>query len=316
MKTILVTGGTGFVGRTLIPLLVARGYAVRLAVRQPSEVFPDAVVVGEVSPDTDWRAALSGVDAVIHMAARVHVMTETETDPLSAFREVNRDGTLALARAARDAGISRLVFLSSVKAAAERSGDLPLAEDMLAHPETPYGQSKREAEEGLLSLSGISSVILRPPLVYGPGVKGNFRTLMQVIRKGIPLPLGSVHNRRSLVYVGNLAAAVLAAVEQPDIPSGIYHVCDGLALSTTELLGRVADAMGCKARIFRFSPWLLEQVARLARRHDLWEKVCGNLEVDDTLFRQRTGWKPPFSVEEGLALTTEWFEAFAEGRTE
>jgi len=316
MKTILVTGGTGFVGRALVPLLAARGYAVRLALREASPLFQDAAVVGSIGPETDWSGALDGIDAVVHLAARVHVMDDRSGNPLAAFRKVNTEGTLRLAEAARNAGAARFVFMSSIKAAGERSGDVPLSENMPARPETPYGQSKLEAEEGLMAMHGLHAVILRPPLVYGPGVKGNFRTLMNVVMRGIPLPLASVFNQRSLIFSGNLADAALAALECADLPAGRYHVCDGAPVSTPDLLKGVAAAAGRRVRLVPFPPALLRLAAKAAGAYPAWERVCGNLVVDDRAFRQKAAWVPPFSMEEGLALAAEWHKAYLEGRTE
>jgi len=257
MSVILITGATGFVGRGLCARLTAEERDVRCAVRQPSSTA-NSVVVGDIGPDTSWELALNGVDTVVHLAARVHIMEDTADDPLAEFRRVNVVGTLNLARQAAAAGAKHFIFLSTVKVNGEETlphpNPLPLGEGMthpfteqdVPHPQDPYGVSKDEAEEGLRRLAeetGLAVVIIRPPLVYGPGVKGNFASMMRWMSKGIPLPLGSIHNQRSLVALDNLVDFIITCFDHPAAANQTFLVADGEDLSTTELLRRVGQAM-------------------------------------------------------------------------
>ncbi len=205
--TVLVTGANGFIGRALCDVLAASGRRVRKAVRMPVPGLPDAVAVGDIGPDTDWRTALEGVSGVVHLAARTHVLRETATDPLAEYRNINVAGTERLARSAAAGGVRRLVFVSSVKVNGERTEERPFTEDGAPRPDDAYGVSKWEAEQALSRIAaetGLEVVVLRPPLVYGPGVKGNFLRLMNLVARGVPLPFGAVDNRRSFIYTGNL----------------------------------------------------------------------------------------------------------------
>ena len=302
---VLLTGATGFIGQALLPELVQAGHEVRLAVRQMAPKLgadTDQVVVGDIGPDTDWSEALRGVDAVVHAAARVHVMRETAPDPLAAFRRVNVAGTEHLARAAVAAGAGRFVFLSSTGAdvaerAARRGSGLHA---------TPYQQSKWEAEQALIRVAADTSLmctILRPPLVYGPGTPGNFGLLLAVMRRGVPLPFASIRNRRSLLYRGNLTSAVATClVATPPVP-GVFALSDGDALSTPELIRRVAGAMGRPARLVSCPPTLLRLIGRLARRGAAMEGLLGDLVVDNAEVTRNLAWRPPYTMEAALAET-------------
>jgi nucleoside-diphosphate-sugar epimerase len=313
---VLVTGATGFVGRARCARRVAQGWAVRAAVRKGSaSALPDctSAEVGDIGPDTDWREALQGVKAVAHLAARVHVMHEDSADPVAAYRRVNVEGTLQLARSAATAGVERLVFLSSVKVNGE-SSTRPLTEADLPAPADAYGVSKWEAEQGLSGVAretGLPIVILRPPLVYGPGVKANFLRLMEAVARGVPLPLGSIDNRRSLVYLGNLVDAIRVCLAHPGVVGRTYFVGDGEDLSTPELVRRLALALAVRPRLWPIPPALLEWLGALTGKRAAIARLTGSLRVDGTALRRDAGWSPPFSVDQGLAETVRWFRTGA-----
>ena len=318
-KNVLVTGGTGFVGRTAIAHLVARGFAVRAALREPSGVVPsgvEAVPVGNMGPATDWRAALEGCDAVVHLAARVHVMRDDAADPLAAFRTVNTDGTLNLARQAAEAGVERLVFVSTVKVHGE-GRDAPYRETDAPEPQDAYAISKWEAEQGLHDIardSGLQVVVLRPPLVYGPGAGANFLRLLRGVEQGLPLPLASVRNRRSLVYVGNLVDAIVRCVDDPRAAGQTFLVADDEALSTPQLIRALASASRRPARLWPFPPPLLRLVAAWSGRQAEVERLCGSLVVDTGHLKRTLDWTPPFTLAQGLNETVEWFRRSGSGR--
>lgn len=304
---VLLTGATGFVGRALHPLLLRAGHAVRLAVRRPLADGAEQVVVGEIGPDTDWTGAFAGVDVVVHLAARVHQMKDTAVDPLAACRATNTFGTERLARAAARDGVRRLVFVSSVKAVGERTAPgLRWTEDMPARPEDAYGQSKLEAEQALARVAqetGLEVVIVRPPLVYGPGVGANFRSLLRVVASGWPLPLGCVDNRRSLVAVGNLASALLACVTHPAAAGGTYFVTDGDDVSTAELVRRIAIALSRPSRLLPLPVPLLRLAGALTGHASTVQRLTESMAVDSTRIRRDLGWMPPLSMQQALADT-------------
>ncbi|MDO3377812.1 UDP-glucose 4-epimerase family protein [Geoalkalibacter halelectricus] len=303
MSTILITGATGFVGRGLCSRLKTEGRDFRRAVRRqtPEE---DTHAVGDIGPDTSWSEALNGIDTVIHLAARAHIMNESASDPLREFRRVNVDGTLNLARQAAAAGIKRFIFLSTIKVNGEQTlPGLPFTEISPSAPEDPYGISKHEAEQGLAEIAretGMEVVIIRPPLVYGPGVKGNFASMMRWIAKGIPLPLGAIHNQRSLVALDNLVDFIITCLDHPAAANQTFLVADGEDLSTTDLLRRVGQAMGKPARLIPVPVGLLKAGAALLGKQAMAQRLCGNLQVDISKAREVLGWEPPVGVDEGL----------------
>ena len=244
------------------------------------------------------------VSAVIHLAARVHVMHDTSADPLTAFRAVNVDGTLNLARQSAAAGVKRFVFVSSVKVNGESTQPGPaFAEADTASPQDAYGQSKYEAEQGLRQLgvdTGMELVIIRPPLVYGPGVKANFAALMRAVKRGWPLPLGAVHNQRSLVALDNLVDFIITCITHPQAANQTFLVSDGQDLSTTELVRGMAQAAGVPARLLPVPVWALQAGASLLGKGAAVQRLCGNLQVDISKARSLLGWVPPVSVQEGL----------------
>ena len=305
---VLVTGANGFVGRALCRELLRRDRRVRAAIRRDDDppAGCELRLVGETGPDTDWGEALDGVDAVAHLAARVHVMRESAKDSIAAFRRTNVAGTLRLAEAAALAGVRRFVFLSSVKALGDASPDGPLTEASAAKPQDPYGVSKLETEVGLARLAkemGLEIVILRPPLVYGPGVKGNFRSLIRLVDRGLPLPLGSVANRRSLLYLGNLVDAIDRCLSHPAAAGRIYLLRDGEDLSTPELVRRLAAALGRRATLVPIPGTVLKQAANCLGRKVEAARLLGSLTVDDRRIRNELDWQPPFTVDQGLAET-------------
>ncbi|MCO5413240.1 MULTISPECIES: UDP-glucose 4-epimerase family protein [Ralstonia] len=311
---ILVTGATGFVGRALVDLLAQRKHSVRAAVRQKSSLLPDAVEqvqVERLASDSDWTSALQGVDVVIHAAARVHVMADKSEDPLAEFRCVNVQGTLALAKQAATFGVKRFVFISSVKVNGEATTPgHPFTADDAPAPLDPYGVSKAEAEQGLVELAaqtGMEIVIIRPPLVYGPGVRANFQAMMRWLGRGVPLPLGAIHNRRSLVSLDNLVDLIAVCVSHPGAANQTFLVSDGDDVSTTELLQRMGKALGRPARLVPVPASLLKLSAILVGRPGIAQRLCGSLQVDITKTREVLGWQPRETVDEGLKKAAEGY---------
>lgn len=314
LKKVLLTGCTGFVGRSVLNHLcggdmqvIACSRAERLKI--PSDVR--YVQVAGLDSSTDWTLALDGVEVVIHSAARVHVMHDESSDPLAEFRKVNVEGTLNLARQAAAAGVRRFVFISSIKVNGEGT---PMGVSYLADvqpaPVDPYGISKMEAEQGLRALAaetGMEVVIIRPTLVYGPGVKANFLSMMRWLHKGVPLPFGAIHNRRSLVALDNLVDLIVTCLDHPAAANQTFLVSDGEDLSTTELLHRMGAALGTPARLLPVPSWMLEAGAALLGKQALSQRLCGSLQVDISKTRELLNWTPPVSVDEALRRTAKHF---------
>jgi nucleoside-diphosphate-sugar epimerase len=275
-----------------------------------TELGVEPVVVAPLGKETPWEHALAEVDTVIHLAARVHIMDDPSADPLQEFRTVNVDGTARLAREAARAGVKRLVFISSIKVNGEES-PVPYTPDSALQPSDPYGISKWEAEEILRAVeaeTGLEVVVVRPTLVYGPGVKANFLNMMKIIMKRIPLPLASVKNRRSLVYVGNLADALAVCAIHPAAAERTYLVSDGEDVSTPELIRRTAAALGVPVRLFNVPASLLRIAGTVAAKRPAVDRLLGSLTVDASAIRRELAWTPPFSMEEGLRETAAWFK--------
>ena len=301
---VLVTGATGFVGRALCNPLSATGHTVIPAVRHGSGL-PNEVVTSDIGSSTDWRMALAGCDAVVHLAARVHMIREAERDPLALYRRTNTEATLNLARQAAQARVKRFVFISTIKVNGE-GRDAPYRETDAPAPEDEYALSKWEAELGLHRIAqetGLEVVILRPPLVYGPGVKANFRRLIETVARGWPLPLGAVRNRRSLLYLGNFVDAIRLCLEHPGAAEQTFLLDDGEPVSTPQLIRALAAAMRRPARLLPVPPWLLEFAGALLGKRAAVTRLTGSLYVDSSMIRSRLGWAPPFSMEVGLAAT-------------
>jgi len=305
MTTVLVTGAQGFVGCALCDRLSADGYAVKRMVRTCQD--ENETAIGNISPDTDWHEHLKGCDVVAHLAARVHIMHDTATAPLTAYRESNTLATLNLARQASEAGVRRFVYLSSIKVNGE-SGCVGELDDPL--PQDPYAISKWEAEQGLREITAQSAmeiVILRPPLVYGPGVKANFLRLIRWVDRGVPMPLASVHNQRSMIYLGNLVDALMIALVHPVCAGKTYLLSDGEDVSTPELMLRIAASLGRKSKLWSLPMGVLRLLGVLSGKSAEIDRLLGSLQVDVRPFCRDTGWKPPFTLAEGIEETANWY---------
>ncbi|HEX4375529.1 MAG TPA: SDR family oxidoreductase [Steroidobacteraceae bacterium] len=309
MRRILVTGANGFIGSGLLRSLPASDWHVRGALRSlnalPARVQFEPVMVGEIEAATVWDAALRGVDSVVHLAARAHVMRESANEPLKEYRRVNVAGTLRLAQQAASAGVRRFIYMSSIKVNGEGSLAVgqPYHVDQAPAPVDPYGVSKHEAELLLRELAqetGMEIVVIRPVLVYGPGVKGNFLSMMRWLRKGIPLPFGAIDNRRSLVGVNNLVDLVRTCLDHPAAANQTFLVSDGEDLSTTELLRRLGEKIGTGARLLSVPSGMLVAAATLCGRRNVAQRLCGSLQVDISKTRGLLAWSPPHSVDHEL----------------
>ncbi len=320
----LITGANGFIGKRLCAELLRQGHSVRAEVRSANSQtgIAEEVVVGSIDAETDWAEALRGVDIVIHLAARVHVMNETAADPLGEFLKINMQGTANLAYQAAAAGVKRLVYVSSIKVNGEvtlspspspRGGggqnffteaDAPL-------PQDPYGVSKWQAEQALQRIArdtGLEVVIVRPPLVYGPDVKGNFIRLLATIDQGIPLPLANVYNKRSMIYLDNLVDALIACASHSAAAGKTYLVRDGEDISTPDLVRQIAIGLERPARLFPIPVWLLRGLGRIFGKPESVERLVGSLCINDELIRKELGWKPRFTLQQGLRATTAWYK--------
>lgn len=313
----LVTGANGFVGRAVCSTLGARGFRTRAAVRRGGISIPgtdDLLIAPGMLEGQLPEGALAGVDCIVHAAARVHVMNDTAADPLAEFRRVNVDGTVQLARHAAAAGVRRFVFLSSIKVNGQGNAPgQPYRADDVPGPADPYGVSKLEAEWGLLEVAaetGMEVVIIRPVLVYGRGVKGNFAAMLRWLSRGVPLPFGAVHNRRSLVALDNLVDLLVTCIAHPAAANEVFLVGDGEDLSTTELLRRSARAMGRSAVLLPIPVPMMESAASLLGKRAVAQRLFGSLQVDISKTRDLLGWRPPVSVDEALS------RAVAPGRLE
>lgn len=309
-EAIGVTGATGFIGAALVEHL-ARSYGQVTAFSRRAALCQGVANVHwrtlpELGSATDFGDLFDGIDCLIHCAARVHVMHDTAGDPLKEFRKVNRDGTLALADAAAKAGVRRFVFLSSIKVNGEATvPGAPFGPDDEPNPADPYGVSKLEAEVGLAELAdrtGMELIIVRPVLVYGPGVRANFAAIARLAATGLPLPLGSAHNRRSLLFLGNLVDFIGKLATGP-LPRGrVFLPSDGEAVTTAHLVRALATAQGRRARLLGIPPYAIRAVAHLAGKGAVTDRLFGNLETD-TAHLSDAGWQPPFSFEQGLRDT-------------
>ena len=324
MATVLITGANGFVGKVVGEKMIADGWRVRGAVRSQEAAgqLPEgveAVIIDAIGADTDWPPLLKGIDVVIHLAARVHVMDDKVADPLSEFRRVNTIGTQRLAQAAAAAGVRRLVYLSSIKVNGERTDGRRFTEQDPPDPQDAYAISKWEAEQVLHTIekeTGLEIVILRPPLVYGPGVKGNFLRLLGWVDLGIPLPFGSVDNRRSLIGVDNLVDLIVRCVRHPRAAGQCFLAADDLGLSTADLVRQLAAELGRAPRLFSFPPRLLHGAATVIGKEEVFQRLCRSLEIDSSKSRSLLQWSPPLSVAQGLSVTAKWYKTWKKKKYE
>lgn len=308
MSNILVTGASGFVGTALCAELERRSIACTAAVRKASN--PAQLAVGELSATTDWSQALAGCDAVIHLAARVHVMNDTSDDPLAAFRAVNVAASVHLARQAAQHGVKRFVFVSSVKVNGEATGTRPFTAFDAGAPQDPYGQSKLEAELALKEVAlatGLELVIVRPPLVYGPGVRANFMRLMQLAKIGLPLPLGAIHNQRSMVALDNLVDLLILCCRHPAAPGQTFMVSDDHDVSIGELLRMLASGMGKRTWLMPVPAGLIQRCAALLGKKAVADRLLGSLQVDIAHTKATLGWKPVLDIQESINKTVAHF---------
>ncbi len=308
MSNAMVTGASGFVGRKLCQMLAEKGCFVRAVIRHDGrnsfQGVRDVVAVDDIGPQTDWASSLQGIDVIIHLAARVHVMKESLKDPLAEYRRVNVEGTKHLARMAARAGVQRLVYVSTIKVNGESTGMVPFRENDAPSPQDPYSISKWEAEEVLREIStdtGIDVVIIRPPLVYGPGVKGNMISLMRYINKGYPLPFGNIHNSRSFISLDNLVDVLILSATRPECAGNTFLVSDGHDISTTELIRRISQAMGGNTKLINFPYKTCSLISRIIPSlQPVIERLTGSLVIDNTKFRNMLHWNPPQTLIEGI----------------
>ena len=315
MTKVLITGSNGFVGKALAEELVTKSFNVNGAVRSLAPVnFPETIskfAINDINSKTDWQKALEDVDVVIHLAARVHIMKDAARDVLAEFRRVNVEGALNLARQAERAGVRRFIFISSIQVHGEATLlGRPFTEADQPAPVDPYGISKREAEAALRQLAretAMEVVIIRPPLIYGPGVKANFQSMMRWLEKGAPLPLGAIHNRRSLVALENLVNLIITCIHHQAAANQTFLVGDGEDLSTTELLRRTAIALGKTPRLVPVPVRVLMRGACLLGKQAVAQRLCGSLQVDISKARDLLGWTPLVSVDEALHKTAQHY---------
>lgn len=315
MSRIVVTGANGFVGHAVCRLALAAGHTVTALVRRPGGCIEGVREWVHDAPDFEgvvgaWPDDLQA-DCVIHLAARVHVMHDKSSDPDAAFDATNVAGTLRVADAARMHGVRRFVFASSIKVVGEGDAGVPLAEDAVPDPQDAYGRSKLRAEQQLARLgeAGLEVVVVRPPLVYGPGVRANFLRMMDAVFRGAPLPLAAIPARRSVVYVDNLADALLHCAIDPRAAGECFHVADDDAPSVAGLLRMVGDALGKPARLFPVPAGALRALGRLTGRSAVVDRLTGSLQLDTGRLRRVLNWHPPYTTRQGLEATAAWYRS-------
>ncbi len=314
IRKVLVTGANGFIGYALCKKLLVSNYKIKGVVRSKnynSRLFEgiDTWKLESVGPKTDWSEALIGIECVVHLAARVHIVTNDTHDPFTLFREVNVSGSKRLAREAAFANVRRLIYISSVKVNGE-GRSTPYKEEDIPKPQDAYSISKWEAEKVLNKISeetGMEIVILRSPLVYGPRVKANFLRLLEIVEHGIPLPLASIKNRRSFIYLDNLVDAIVTCMKHPKAAGQTYFVSDGEDVSTSELIRRISYALGRPSRIFPLPPVMLNIAGIITGKSVAIDRLLSSLMVDSSKFRRELDWKAPFSMEQGLRETAKWY---------
>jgi nucleoside-diphosphate-sugar epimerase len=314
-KILAVTGANGFVGRALCAEAVQRGMVVRGITRSPCDLPAgvENVSVGNVDGETNWNQALTGCDVIVHLAARVHIMHDKSKDPLAEFRRVNTQGTVRLAQAAVAAGVRRLVNVSSIGVNGPSTrGNLEFTDQDPPDPHNPYSVSKWEAEQALRQVQsqGVLEVVtVRPPLIYGPGVGGNFLRLLRAVHRGIPLPLGATKNFRDLLYVGNLVDFLIVCACHPAANGHTYLISDGTPVSTHALLRGLARALGVPSRLFPVPPFLLQLVGNMTGSTAEFERLLSSLRVDSSKVCRELNWYPPFTLRQGLQATADWYRS-------
>lgn len=310
---ILVTGASGFVGKALCALLLQREFDIIGVVRRlPLNPLPglDYRILADLNRDTIWSEILDGVDVIVHCAARTHVIAETDPNPLMAYREINVDATVRLAEQASNSSAKRFIYISSIKVNGESTSNQPFKPNDTPAPENPYGISKWEAEQALQNIAKNNSldvVIIRPPLVYGPGVLANFRRLMQLIMSYFPLPFGAIHNSRSLVALDNLVDLIAICLKHPAAANETFLVSDGDDLSTTALVQRMSVALGKKKYLIPVPKFILQSIASMLGKADYAKRLVGSLQVDISKTRDLLGWSPPVSMDDALKNTAKYF---------
>lgn len=310
---LLITGSTGFIGSSLTQHLHQKGYSIIAAMRQINDSFsPDIkqVSVTDLLPSTNWTYAINKVDTIIHLAARAHILKDQATDPLASFRETNTYTTLNLAQQAANAGIRRFIFISSIRVNGNQTYAKSFTAEDIPTPTESFAISKHEAEIGLRQIAaktGMEVVIIRPPLVYGANAPGNFGQLIKTVARGIPLPLGDIHNQRSLVALPNLIDLITTCIDHPAAANQTFLVSDGEDLSTTELLQRLSHALGKPARLLPIPQSWLETTLTLLGKRSIAQRLCGNLQVDISKTRDLLSWTPPISVDEALRQTAQTY---------
>ncbi|NTU72602.1 NAD-dependent epimerase/dehydratase family protein [Candidatus Roizmanbacteria bacterium] len=316
---VFITGGTGFVGTALVKRLALDNIKLTLSMLADDDAgkLPETVqkaVVDPLSETSDYSTVLQDQNIVIHLAARVHVLRETSTDPLKEFSKVNLHGTERLARQAAQAGVKRFVFMSTIGVHGNNSGDTSYTEADIARPHNSYSLSKHKAELALQSISketGMEVVIVRAPLAYGPCNPGNIFSLLRIVSKRIPLPLATISNKRSLIYVGNLVDALTICAWHPAAAGNIYLISDGEDISTPDLIRRTSSALGVSALLFPFPISLMKFFGKLTGKGGVVNRLNGSLTVDSSKIRRELGWLPPFTMDEGLRETAKWFKSRA-----
>jgi nucleoside-diphosphate-sugar epimerase len=312
MEQILITGATGFIGGHLLPHLETQNFSLKIATRKTSPQCSQKIAtvkIADIDESTDWSEALTNIDFVIHLAARAHILKEGATDPETEFYKTNTAATANLVKQAIAQGVKHIIFISSIGAMATLS-EQTLTETSTCEPDTPYGRSKLQAEQALKQLcenSAMTWTILRPPLIYGPRNPGNMERLLKLVKTGLPLPLGGINNRRSLLYVGNLVDAITTCISHPDAKNQTFLVSDGEDLSTPALIHKIAQAMGKSPTLIPVPSKLLTLASKPLGKEDTVNRLIGSLAVNSKKIRTTLDWKAPFSVTQGLQNTVDWF---------
>lgn len=315
---VLVTGASGFVGQAVVKdLKLANAYVMAVGRNLSASLADQAVSIPDYCAQDAWQVPMSGCDAVIHLAARVHVMHDAAENPLEAFLAVNLHGTVNLAVAAAKAGIKRFIYVSSIKVNGEFTDNRQFSEIDVPNPQDPYAISKWQAEQALRKIekeTGMEVVILRPPLIYGAGVKANFASLLKLVDKGLPLPLANINNKRSLIYLGNFVDAIIACAEHPNAAGKTYLVSDGEDVSMSRLVKKIAISLNRRSYLFPFPIVLMRLLAKLTGKTESLDRLTQSLVIDDSKIRNELNWKPPFTMNQGLKVTADWYRKFSDNK--